>query len=134
MPHVHTFDGIIYMKVIFEGTHMSIDKCIEDAMLKLTPQKFGNQSNTEVLQENCEIYAWPQHWPSADCGTGECSNLAITTSTTVVIIGPEQDACIYHNSQFAYKIEDTDGIFWACLDQREMPGREEFERERKHCL
>ncbi len=97
----------------------SIDKCVDDALTKLTPSDY----NTEVLEAECEVHTWPQTWNDMSCGSGGLCAQSITTVNTVVVIGPQKDACVYHNSDFAFQVDNPNGEFWDALDAREMPGR-----------
>jgi len=113
---------------------MSIDKCIQDALKHLSCQQFhGGLHNTSLDEKECEVYVWPQTWSDASCGDkGGFSAQAITTAPTVVILGPMQDACVYHRGQFAYKINQIHEKFWTNLDNRDMPSKEQYEREREN--
>jgi hypothetical protein len=101
---------------------MSIDKCVQDAVIKLSPQDFGNgQSNTSLDENECEIYVWPQTWSDMSCGFGGMSGQMITTKPTVVVIGPMQDACVYHGGKMAYKVNSVDEKFRKAVDNRNLP-------------
>lgn len=106
---------------------MLFDKCIKDALRKLDPQSFGRQKNSELHISECEIYAWPQMWTDTGCGFGKVAGQAITTATTLVVVGPMRDACVYHNGKFAYKVVQTNEAFWAGVDKRNLPSESEFE-------
>ena len=110
---------------------MSIDQCIQDAVRRLACQQFHDGQNNTILNEKeCEIYVWPQSWPDASCGDNSgFSAQAITSAPTVVILGPMGDVCVYHGGKFAYKIDQTNESFWACLDDRHMPSKQEHKKE-----
>lgn len=103
--------------------NMSIDKCVDDAVLQLTPQSFGSQSNTSVCEDECEIFVWPQTWSDASCGSGGCCAQMITTKPTVVVIGPNGDACVYHGGKMAYKVDSIDEKFREAIDKKDLPGK-----------
>lgn len=102
---------------------MSIDHCVDDALLQLKPNSFGSQSNTVLSEKECEIFVWPQTWDDASCGSGRFSAQVITTASTVVVIGPMEDACVYHGGKMAYKIENVDEKFREAIDNRNIPGK-----------
>ncbi|MHA2279948.1 MAG: hypothetical protein ACXAC5_03605 [Promethearchaeota archaeon] len=112
----------------------SIDECVRDALSRLSPQQFFDDQNNTCLDEiECEIHVWPQTWSDASCGHDcEVSLQVITSAPTVVILGPMQDACVYHGGTFAYKIDQTDKNFWAAIDQRHMPSKQEHERQKEN--
>lgn len=104
---------------------MSIDRCVDDAMLQLEPQSFGSQSNTSLSEDECEIFVWPQTWNDASCGSGGLCAQMITTKPTVVVIGPMGDACVYHGGRWAYKVDSVDEKFREGIDNHELPGKVE---------
>ena len=105
---------------------MSIDTCVKDALNKLLPQTFGNgQSNSGLDERECEIYVWPQTWSDTNCGFGGMAGQMITSASTVVVVGPMQDACVFHGNRLAYKIEHVSEYFWICVKNQKMPGKRE---------
>lgn len=104
---------------------MSIDKCVHDAVLQLTPQSFGSQSNTILCEDECEIFVWPQTWDDASCGLGGLCAQMITTKPTIVVIGPMGDACVYHGGKLAYKIDAVDAKFREAIDNKDLPSKME---------
>lgn len=111
----------------------SLDECVHDALSRLSPQQFDDeQNNTSLDEKECEIYTWPQTWSDASCGHN-CGFSAqmITSAPTVVVLGPMQDACVYHGGDFAYKINQTDASFWAAIDEQYMPSQQEHERKKE---
>jgi hypothetical protein len=112
----------------------SIDECIQDALSRLSPQQFfDGQKNTSLNEKECEIHVWPQTWSDASCGH-DCgfSAQALTSAPTVVVLGPMQDACIYHDGDFAYKIDQAGEVFWAAMNERHMPSKQEHERQEQN--
>lgn len=103
--------------------NMSIDECIDDAIMQLSPQSFGSQSNSILCEDECEIFVWPQTWDDASCGFGGMCAQMITTKSTVVIIGPEEDACVYHGGKLAYKLDNIDENFREAIDDKNLPGK-----------
>ncbi len=104
---------------------MSIDKCVDDAILQLTPQSFGPRTNTILCEDECEIFVWPQTWNDGSCGSGGLCIQAITTKPTVVVIGPMGDACVYHGEGLAYKVDNVDEKFREAIDNKKLPGKME---------
>lgn len=108
-----------------------IDKCIDDALNMLSPQIFTfetddgpvTQSNSSLMENECEIYVWPQTWGSTAGGFGGIGGQMITSSLTTVVIGPNQDACVYHGGRLAYKIDEISDHFRECVNTRSMPGQ-----------
>jgi len=98
---------------------ISIDKCIEDAFKRLTPMYY----NSEVLDVECEIYVWPQTWSDASCGDGGFAGQMMTSASTVAVIGPNRDACVYHGGNLAYLIDNVNENFWKAIDDRHLPGK-----------
>jgi len=102
---------------------MSIDKCVNDALVQLEPQSFGSQSNTLICEDECEVFVWPQTWSDASCGFGGLCIQMITTRSTVVVIGPTGDACVYHGGKLAYKVDSIDEKFREAIDNKNLPGK-----------
>jgi hypothetical protein len=94
------------------------DLCLSDAAKRL---KRWESSNYHLLPSELELHSWPQTWPDTTCGFGGEGHPALTTTQTVVIIGPCGDACVYHN-RFAYYLPHPNAAFWEALILRELPG------------
>jgi len=108
--------------------NISIDICINDAISRLSPQsfEFGDgvvQTNSSLSQCECKIFVWPQTWNDLSCGFGDMCGQAIAETLSVVVIGPMQDACVYHDGKLAYKLDEVGEEFWKCIDNRELPGK-----------
>lgn len=116
---------------------MYLDKCVEESLAKLSPMSFKNQDgdifhvNLTVDENECEIYVWPQIWSDTSCGFGGLAGQMITNASTVVVVGPQLDACVYHGGRFAYKIEQVGENFWKAIDNRELPAKREGKERRK---
>lgn len=106
--------------------NISIDRCIDDALLQLMPQSFGDQSNAIVCEDECEIFVWPQTWDDGSCGSGGLCIQMITTKPTIVVIGPIGDACVYHGGKLAYKVDSVDEKFREAIDKKYLPGKIEL--------
>lgn len=100
---------------------VSIDKCIDDALNKLEPMPY----NKTVIDIECEVYVWPQTWSDTTCGGGGIGGQMITSAPTVVVVGPNQDACIYHGGNLARKLDLVNRNFWKAIDNRRFPGKME---------
>lgn len=98
---------------------ISIDGCIADALRKLEPMPY----NKRVLDVECEIYVWPQTWEDTSCGQGGVAGQMMTSAPTVVIVGPNSDACVYHGGNLAYHIDRVNENFWQAIDNRHLPGK-----------
>lgn len=105
------------------NSNTSIDKCVDNALQQLVPQCFGPQSNTVIHEDECEIFVWPQTWSDASCGSGGPCAQMITTKSTIVVIGPTGDACVYHGGNLAYKVESVDEKFRKGIDNKDLPGK-----------
>lgn len=121
MLHDLTLNGTELKNLIFRRKilKISIDKCIQEALEELKPSLL----NTRVLEEECQIYAWPQTWEDASCGFGGLACQAVTTSISVVVIGPNLDACIFHGGVLSYKINEVSNKFWECVQNHNLPGQ-----------
>ena len=98
--------------------HRSIDRCIDDAIKRLS------SDNGSVNEQECEIFVWPQTWEDTSCGAGGLCGQAITTASTVVVVGPTEEACVYHGGRLAYQVS-VDDDFRRAIDNKQLPGKVE---------
>lgn len=119
---------------------MSVDKCIDDALTKLSPQRFelmdGEgvtvQTNRSLGKHECQIFAWPQEWDDTSCGQNGSffGGQMLTKALTVIVIGPMMDACVYHNGEFAYELESMNNEVWDCIKSQSLPAmKDELEQK-----
>ncbi len=105
---------------------MKIDACIDDSLVKLSPQHFDNgHRNTRVCITECELFMWPQRWVDSSCGHETTDMLCcpkVTSAPCLVVVGPMGDACVYHNQKFAYKVEVPGDAFWQGIKGHNLPG------------
>lgn len=61
---------------------------------------------------------FPQQWSSTCLGFDGIGGQAFTTAYTIVVVGPERDACVYFAGRLAYHVKNPSDLFYA--DLREM--------------
>ena len=112
---------------------MKIDECIESSLTKLSPQKFDNgHENNIVSTSECQLFMWPQDWTDSSCGhetKGMMCCPQLTSAACLVVVGPMGDACVYHNQKFAYKVEVPGQAFWRGIKNHNLPGSMEVNRK-----
>ena len=92
-----------------------IDKCIDHATKIL---------NTNV--QNCKIYSWTQEWSDTSCGfSSEVVGFGFTSAECIVVIGPNEEACVYHDGKLAYHLKGLSRKFYDRIKNKNMPAASE---------
>lgn len=94
----------------------NIDDCINDALTRLSPNK--------ISVEDCDIRMWAQEWNDTSCGFGGdlVFGFACTKALCLVVMGPNDNACVYHNGKFAYYVDHISDRFLSAVKNKNMPG------------
>jgi hypothetical protein len=65
----------------------------------------GKITESRPRPDQCEVTLFQQTWGSTALGFGGIGGQAITSADTVVVEGPQGDACVYFGGQFAYHVK-----------------------------
>lgn len=66
------------------------------------------------------VTMFPQQWSSTCLGFDGIGGQAFTTAYTIVVIGPERDACVYFAGRLAYHVKNPSDMFAADLNEMRM--------------
>jgi hypothetical protein len=68
------------------------------------------------------VYSWPQQWPNSCCGFRGVGMQAHWVAPTIVIAGPEEDVCVFHNGRFVAHLIDQPIAFREAVAAMKLPG------------
>ena len=95
----------------------TVEDCLKDASVRL-----NTTNNNMTNMQDCKVHSWEQEWPDTSCGfSNNMCGFGITKALCVVIIGPNEDACVYHNGRLAYYVPKVSDKFYNCIDNELMP-------------
>ena len=78
-----------------------------------------------LVAADCQVFVFPQTWPSTALGFDRPGEQQPTTAYTVVVKGPAGDACIYFAGALAYNLATTNESFdEAVRQQRLLPANQ----------
>jgi hypothetical protein len=70
--------------------------------------------------EECDVCLFRQVWGSTSLGFGGIGGAAVTAAYTVVVQGPNGDACVYFQGRLAYRVAMMNEAFIDDLSARNM--------------
>lgn len=74
-------------------------------------RRTGVMIDRRPFMDETECVMFSQSWGNTSMGFGGIGGQAITPAYTVVVYGPNRDACVYFGGRFAYHIERINGVF-----------------------
>jgi hypothetical protein len=95
-------------------TGEQLESCLSDAARRL--------GISDLLSLDGNFHIWPQTWPDSACGFRGVAMRAFTTASTLAVIGPKGDVCVYHDARFVRHIREPDEAFWVAFGNRKLPG------------
>lgn len=87
----------------WDFSHDKVDNCVVRTLKGVR--------DVRPMDSECSVYCFPQTWGSTALGFGGIGGAAMTTAYTVVVIGPQQDACVYFNGRLAYHVKVPNDTF-----------------------
>ena len=83
-------------------------------------ERTGKLISRRPYPEHCRIDMFEQSWGSTALGFGGIGGASITSAYTVIVTGPNGDACVYFAGRLAYHIKRPNQKFWEDNQNRSM--------------
>lgn len=97
-----------------------------DPVTKSRRKSTGEFKDQRPYSGNVETFIFPQTWSSTALGFGGVGGQAFTAAYTVVVTGPQGDACVYFGGRFAYRVPRLSQVFMEDLRSHSMVSRMEM--------